>query len=70
MRRKKVKNKEKENPIVDLSYEVFPEESPVNETTDVNSIEEFIEIKKLQNRLLEKMLNKINQSENQDKKNR
>jgi hypothetical protein len=70
MRRKKAKNKEKDNKIIDQKHELPHEESPINEMADVNSIEEFIEIKKLQNRLLEKMLNNINQSENQDKKNR
>ncbi len=39
------------------------------ETTDVNSIQEFIELKKLQNRILGKMLEKINLPENQTKTN-
>ena len=41
----------------------------VGEKADVNSIQEFIELKKLQNRILGKMLEKINQSENQTKSN-
>jgi hypothetical protein len=41
----------------------------VGEIADVNSIQEFIELKKLQNRILGKMLEKINQPENQTKSN-
>lgn len=66
MRRIKAKNIEKESPIIDNSPGILPEESPINEAADVHSIEEFIEIKKLQNRLLKKMLNNINQSEKSD----
>ena len=33
---------------------------------DVNSIQEFIERKKLQNRILQKMIENINQSEHKD----
>jgi len=41
--------------------------SDENDTAqEVNTIEEFIEIKKLQNRLLEKMINKIKESDKQD----
>lgn len=41
----------------------------VGEIADVNSIQEFIELKKLQNRILGKMLEKINKPENQTKSN-
>ncbi len=37
-------------------------ESPQKERIDPNSIEEFIEFKKLQNRLLKEMLNNIKKS--------
>ena len=47
--------------------EVIGEEA--DEAAGVNSIQEFIELKKLQNRILSKMLEKINQSENQTKSN-
>ena len=40
-----------------------------DKAADVNSIQEFIELKKLQNRILGKMLEKINRSENQTKSN-
>lgn len=45
------------------------EESAGDEMADVNSIQEFIELKKLQNRILGKMLEKMNQPENQTKSN-
>lgn len=45
------------------------EEPSGDEVADVNSIQEFIELKKLQNRILGKMLEKINQPENQTKSN-
>jgi hypothetical protein len=37
-----------------------------SEERETNSIEEFIERKKLQNRILQKMIENINQSENRD----
>jgi hypothetical protein len=46
------------------------DETPIEDMADVNSIEEFLELKKLQNRVLGKMLEKINQSEDQDKLNK
>jgi len=45
------------------------EEPAGDEVADVNSIQEFIELKKLQNRILGKLLEKINQPENQTKSN-
>lgn len=39
------------------------------EVADIISIQEFIELKKLQNRVLEKMLKSINPSKNQNKPN-
>jgi hypothetical protein len=44
-------------------------EESLSEMADVNSIQEFIELKKLQNRILGKMLEKINPTENQNKTN-
>lgn len=44
-------------------------EESLSDMADVNSIQEFIELKKLQNRVLGKMLEKINQPENQTKSN-
>ena len=35
-----------------------------DEKADINSIQEFIELKKLQNRILGKMIEKINKPEN------
>ena len=46
------------------------DETPIEDMADVNSIEEFLELKKLQNRVLGKMLENMNQSENQDKVNK
>jgi hypothetical protein len=42
----------------------------IEDMADVNSIEEFLELKKLQNRVLGKMLDKMNQSESQDNINK
>lgn len=39
------------------------------EVAGVNSIQEFIELKKLQNRILGKMLEKMNKPEDQSKSN-
>jgi hypothetical protein len=39
------------------------------EMSEVNSIQEFIELKKLQNRILEKMIEKLNTTENHNKPN-
>jgi hypothetical protein len=40
-----------------------------SDTAEVNSIQEFIELKKLQNRVLEKILENMNTTENQNKPN-
>ena len=43
------------------------DETPMEEMADVNSIEEFLELKKLQNQVLGKMLEKMNSSETTNK---
>jgi len=45
------------------------DDDAINESIDVNTIQEFVDLKKLQNRILEKMLKKINPSENHNKPN-
>jgi hypothetical protein len=55
---------------IPLNEEPIIKETSDTEVVDVNSIEEFLELKKLQNRVLGKMLENMNQSENQDKLNR
>jgi hypothetical protein len=45
------------------------EEDSNSEQADVNSIQEFIELKKLQNKILKKMIEKINHSENKTNNN-
>jgi hypothetical protein len=47
--------------------EIIPGEATIDEVVDVNSIQEFIELKKLQNRILGKMIEKLNQPENNNK---
>jgi hypothetical protein len=42
-------------------------EALISEITGVNSIQEFIEMKKLQNRILSKLIEKLNTDENQIK---
>ena len=55
--------------IVKVDGEPHNNEEPTDEVNDVSSIQEFIELKKLQNRILGKMLEKINKPENQTKSN-
>lgn len=43
--------------------ELLTNEPEVEETEEIVSIEEFIELKKLQNKVLEKIIESINQSE-------
>ena len=64
--RKKVVDDSKNIP---LNEEQIADESPGSEMADVSTIEEFLERKKLQNRVLEKMLENMNQSDNEDKIN-
>ncbi len=69
---KSIKNKRKQvEQIKDIPSSEYPiaDETPVEEMASEKSIEEFLELKKLQNRILEKILDKMNQSENQDKIN-
>ena len=71
MKRIRIKNKvvEDSRNIPLNNEEPIIEETPDTEVVDVNSIEEFLELKKLQNRVLGKMLENMNHSENQDKIN-
>jgi hypothetical protein len=67
MKKNSIKN---EHDIVKQSEEEADVgEESLSDMADVNSIQEFIELKKLQNRVLGKMLEKINQPENQTKSN-
>lgn len=56
-------------------YQHNTEEEPeivgesIPDKSEVNSIQEFIELKKLQNRILGKMIEKLNTNENQNKPN-
>jgi len=65
------KNSFKDEHIIKQPSDEEPEfnDDPVEEIADINSIQEFIELKKLQNRILGKMLEKINKPENQNKSN-
>ena len=54
---------------IPMNEEHVIDETSGSEMADVNTIEEFLERKKLQNRVLEKMLENINQSDNEDKIN-
>jgi len=54
---------------IPMNEEQIADESPGSEMADVSTIEEFLERKKLQNRVLEKMLENMNQSDNEDKIN-
>ena len=54
---------------ISINEDHIADESSGSEMADVNTIEEFLERKKLQNRILEKMLENMNQSDNEDKKN-
>lgn len=69
---KKFSNKKK---VIDDSKNIPLNENPIidetvnHEITDMNTIEEFLERKKLQNWVLGKMLENINQSDNEDKIN-
>jgi hypothetical protein len=70
---KRIRNKKKvaeDSRNIPLNEKPIIEETPDAEVVDVNSIEEFLELKKLQNRVLGKMLENMNQSENQDKLNK
>ncbi len=65
--------KRKKEKIIDTQNEIKPStvqdsvlDTSMDKVADVNSIEEFIEIKKLQNRLLEKMIKNINETDKQD----
>jgi|WetSurMetagenome_2_1015567.scaffolds.fasta_scaffold556437_2 hypothetical protein len=69
---KRIRNKKKvaeDSRNIPLNEEPIIEETPDTEVVDVNSIEEFLELKKLQNRVLGKILENMNHSENQDKIN-
>lgn len=64
------KNKDSDNTNQVLNELPNTDDTPIEDMADVNSIEEFLELKKLQNRILGKMLENMNQSENLDKINK
>jgi len=66
--RRFINKKKKEELVKNVPLDEKPvdDDIPINEITETNSIQEFMELKKLQNRVLEKMLKKMNQSENQE----
>lgn len=49
-----------------IEKEIVDTEESAPEKPDSVSIQEFIELKKLQNKILKKMLEKINESENKN----
>ncbi len=53
-----------ENPLAD---DPTDNDVPSEDLKDGNSIQDFIELKKLQNRILGKMIENINQKENKNK---
>jgi hypothetical protein len=60
---KKAKIYIKQEIIKETDDEIIPGEASIDEIAEVNSIQEFIELKKLQNRILGKMIEKINKPE-------
>jgi len=64
---KKKKTEIKSETTVDLHV---MNEAPIVEATEADSIEDFIELKRLQNRILEKLIGQINQPENPEKSNK
>ena len=71
MKKRKIKNESNEN-LPPADDHQLKEEFPA-ELSDSDSIQEFIKIKKLQNQILEKMLEKIshpNQKEKTNQKNK
>jgi len=64
---KKVKIYDKQDILKEKDEEIIPGEASIDEVIDVNSIQEFIELKKLQNRILGKMIEKLNQPDNSNK---
>ena len=64
---KKKKTEIKSETTVDLHV---MNETPVVESTEADSIEDFIELKRLQNRILEKLIGQINHPENPEKSNK
>ena len=66
LKRKKEKIKDTQNEINPGLIQDSVLDTSMDKVADVNSIEEFIEIKKLQNRLLEKMIKNINETDKQD----
>lgn len=59
------KNKTDKNEVVNTAKP--PKKKPVQTEDEMNSIQEFIELKKLQNRILIKMLEKNIPSKNKNK---
>lgn len=66
---KRAKIKDDINISKQSEYASVDGDDAINESIDVNTIQEFVDLKKLQNRILEKMLKNINPSENQNKPN-
>jgi hypothetical protein len=64
---KKKKTEIKSETTVDLHV---MNEAPIVEATEADSIEDFIELKRLQNRILEKLIGQINHPENPEKSNK
>ncbi|MEI8047165.1 MAG: hypothetical protein WCI92_07285 [Bacteroidota bacterium] len=64
---KKVKKDKIRPPERQLKEEGIAAQEAADEVTGVNTIQEFLDLKKLQNRVLKKMLEKMNTSENQIK---
>jgi len=67
MKKTEIKSKQNSTEPVEENLEIVDETT--DEITEVISIQEFIELKKLQNRVLEKMLENMNSTENQNKPN-
>jgi hypothetical protein len=67
MRRSKVKAKLKEENLPD--DQIVMDDTPIPETPVVDSIQDFIELKRLQNRILGKIIDQISHPENSEKTN-
>jgi hypothetical protein len=67
MKKSDIKVEEVKNMQVDKEPDFIDDST--SDIAEVNSIQEFIELKKLQNRILSKMLEKLNPTENQNKSN-
>ena len=68
MKKSDSKAEEFKNKQVDVEPDII--DDSMADLAEVNSIQEFIELKKLQNRVLEKILENMNTIENQNKPNK